>query len=210
MRPPEMAYSPAYHQAQGSLGPVPKSILAPHSRRSLESPEQAHPAPLRPSDEWTPAGDVSPRSSGLRGSYAYSPETSRRQSRVEDGAPATRILLSSSGATYKEARSSSWADQPSVMSAEQPATPRARKRDGPEYERADDGQDALLMLVSPPPLSKHRHGLSDHLVVPPLSPRPDILALRQPLHLLRALLRNPLLPSASLLNISLSPQHELQ
>lgn len=150
MRPPEMSYSPAYHQAQGSLGAVPKSILAPHSRRSLESPEQAHPGPLRPSDEWTPAGDVSPRSSGLRESYAYSPETSQRQSRVEDGVPGTRILLSSSGATYnKEERShSSWADRPSLMSAEQSGTPRARKRGVPEHVHADDGQDALLMLVS--------------------------------------------------------------
>lgn len=209
MRPPEMSYSPAYHQAQDPVSSVPNPILAPRPRRSLEYPEQAHPGPLRPSDEWTPPCDVSPRSSGLRGSHVYSPEQSRRPSQVEDGLPVTRILVSSSGAKHKEERSrSSWADQPSLMSAEQVGTPRAQKRGVPEDASTDYGQDALLMLVSLYS-SDHEHVLSNQLAVPTLCPCPDILPLRLSLHLLRTPLRNPLLASPSLPNITLPPQHDL-
>lgn len=148
MRPPEMSYSPAYHQAQDSLGSATHSILVPRSRRSLEYPEPSHQGPPRPSDEWTPASDVSPRSSSPWGSHAYPSEATRRESRAEDGSPVSRVLVSSSGATHKEESSGgSWADQPSSMAAEQLDTPRAHKRGVPDEASADDSQDALLMLV---------------------------------------------------------------
>lgn len=157
MRTPEMSHSPAYHQAQDSHGSVPHSIFASRHSRSLEYPEQARPAPLRPSDEWVPACDISPRSSVRRGSHTYSPEASQRQFGLDDGSPVTRIVVSSSGATHKEERSrSSWADQPSLVSAEQVSTPRAHKRGVSEEVAADDSQDALLMLVSLH-FSSHKH-----------------------------------------------------
>lgn len=147
MRPPEMTYSPAYHQAQDPLRAAPASILASRPCRSLDSPEPSHSVPQRPSDEWTPGFDVSPRSSGRRGSHTYSPEASRRQSRVDDGSQISRILVSSSGAVHKEERGN-WADQPSLISEERLGTPRAHKRGMPEDVPVDQGQDALLMLVS--------------------------------------------------------------
>lgn len=71
----------------------------------------------------------------------------------------TRIVVSSSGGTHKEERSrNSWADQPSLMSAEQVSTPRVHKRGVSEEVPADDSQDALLMLVSLH-FSSHKHNL---------------------------------------------------
>ena len=147
MRPPEMSYSPAYHQAQDPLRAVPASILAPRPCQSLGSSDLSHSDPQHPSDEWTPGFDVSPRSSGPRGSHTYSPEASRRQSRVDDSAQVSRVLISSSGAAHKEERGS-WADRPSLMSAEQLSSPRAQKRGIPDDGPVDQSQDALLMLVS--------------------------------------------------------------
>lgn len=61
----------------------------------------------------------------------------------------TRILASSSSVAQKEESSQiSWADQPSFMSAEQAGSLRGHERDASEDVSGDDGQDALLMLVS--------------------------------------------------------------
>lgn len=150
MRPPEMSYSPAFHQTQDSHSSLPHSAVPPRPCHIREFPKQALPAPLRPSDEWTPACDVSPSSSGQRESHIYSPKTSRRPSWVDDDSPATQIVISSSGAINKEERSlrSSWADRPSLMSAEQGSTPLAHKRGASDVVPVDDSQDALVMLVS--------------------------------------------------------------
>jgi len=148
MRPPEMSYSPAYHQAQDPLRAAPVPILAPRPCRSRDSPERSHSHSglQRPSDEWPPGFDVSPRSSGPRGSHTYSSEASRPQSRVDDGSQVSRVLVSGSGTVHKEERGS-WADQPSLMSAEQLNTPRAHKRGIVDDAPVDQAQDALLMLV---------------------------------------------------------------
>ncbi|KAJ5666417.1 uncharacterized protein N7477_008865 [Penicillium maclennaniae] len=145
MRPPEMSYTPVYKQAQDPLGAVPASILAPRPRHSSGSPDMSLPDTQHTSDEWTPGFDVSPRSSSPQGSHAYSPEASRRQSRVDDSSQVSRILVSRSGAAHKEERGS-WADQPSLMSAEQLSSSRAQKRGVPDDNPVDKGQDALLML----------------------------------------------------------------
>ncbi|KAJ5133189.1 hypothetical protein N7526_004554 [Penicillium atrosanguineum] len=145
MPPPEMSYSPAYHQAQAPLRAVPASIIAPRPCQTLGSPDPSHSGPQHPSDEWTPGFDISPRSSGPRGSHTYSPEASRRQSRVDDGSQMSRVLVSSSGAAHREERGS-WADQPSLISADQLSSPRAQKRVVPDDIPVDQSQDALLML----------------------------------------------------------------
>lgn len=147
MRPPEMSYSPAYNQAQDPLRAVPASVLAPRPGHPLGTPDLSYSSPQHPSDEWTPSFDVSPRSSGPRGSHTYSPEASRRQSRVDDSSQVSRVLVSSSGANHKEERGS-WADQPSLMSAEQLSSPRGQKPGVPDDGPVDQSQDALLMLVS--------------------------------------------------------------
>lgn len=97
-----------------------------------------------------PACDDSSGSSGQRESAIYSPKTSRRPSWVDDDSPATRIVISSSGAAHREERSlrSSSADRPSLMSAEQGSVSLAHKRGASEVVPADDSQDALVMLVS--------------------------------------------------------------
>lgn len=150
MRPLEMSYSPAYHQTQDSISSVPNSIFAARPYRSVQYPEQAYAGgPMRCSDEWMSTYEVSPPSSSPRGSHAYSPETSRRHSRVDDGSPVTRILASSSSVAQKEERSqSSWTDQPSLMSAEHGGSHQVHGRSVSENASRDDGQDALLMLVS--------------------------------------------------------------
>lgn len=150
MRSPEMSYGPAYRQAQDSLSSVPRSIFASGPCRSVKYPEQAHPGdPLHRSDEWMPACEASSPPSSPRGSHVYSPEASRRHSRVEDGSPVTRILVSSSSVARKDERSgSSWADRPSLMSAEQAGSLRGHELHASEDLSSDDGQDALLMLVS--------------------------------------------------------------
>lgn len=146
MRSPEMSYSPAYHQGQGNLGMTNNSIRAPPPRRSPDHPEPKYSSPSRPSFDST-SYDASPRSSGPRGSNTYSPEASRRASRVDEEPVVTRVVIPSSP-THKEERSrGSWADQPSSMSGEQSSTSRTHKRTSPDDNRADDGQDALLMLV---------------------------------------------------------------
>lgn len=147
MRSPEMSYSPAYHQGQDPLGIRSNSNRAPPPRRSPDHPEPKHTSSIRPSFESIPH-EVSPRSSGPRGSHAYSPEASRRASRVEEDLTVTRVVVPS-GPAHKEERSrGSWADQPSLMSGEQSTTSRNHKRTSPDDNRADDSQDALLMLVS--------------------------------------------------------------
>lgn len=150
MRPPEMSYSPAFYQTQDSDSSVPHSVFAPRPCHTREFSKQAHPALFRPSDEWTPACDVSPSSSGQRESHIYSPKISRRPSWVDDDSPVTRIVISSSGAINKEEQSlrSSWADRPSLMSAEQGSAPLAHKRGASDVVPVDDSQDALVMLVS--------------------------------------------------------------
>ncbi|OQE31180.1 hypothetical protein PENSTE_c001G05882 [Penicillium steckii] len=145
MRSPEMSYSPAYHQGQDPLGIRTNSIRAPPPRRSPDHPEPKYTNSIRPSFESIPH-EVSPRSSGPRGSHAYSPEASRRASRVEEDPAVTRGVVPS-GPAHKEERSrGSWADQPSLMSGEQSTTSRSHKRMSPDDNRADDSQDALLML----------------------------------------------------------------
>lgn len=97
------------------------------------------------------AHDVSPRTSGPRGSQAHSPETSRRASRVGD--EVVQSVTVANG--FKEGRSrGSW--QPSLMSGEQTRVP---KRGGvADATSSDGGQDALLMLVS---LSRLEDGISN-------------------------------------------------
>ncbi|KAJ5702944.1 hypothetical protein N7488_010492 [Penicillium malachiteum] len=139
MPPPEMSYSPAYHQAKDPVGVAP--IMAPRpSRPSLEYPEPSHPSPLR-SAEWM-THDVSPRISGLRGSHVHSLEASRRASQI--GEDAVTPVLVTNGSSHKEERSrGSWADQPSLMSGDHS---RANQRNIPEVAPSDGGEDALLML----------------------------------------------------------------
>lgn len=133
MRAPEMTYSPAYHQGRDSLKTAPSSRTPDPTHRSSPS-------------EWT-GFDVSPRPSGPRGTHAHSPEASRRQSRVDDET-VTRIVASP-GAAYKEERSrGSWADRPSLMSADHSSSSRTHKRSVPETAPVDESHDALLMLVS--------------------------------------------------------------
>lgn len=146
MRPPEMSYSPAYNQGQDTLGMTSNSIRAPLPHRSPDHSEPKHSRPIRPSSEWT-SYDVSPRSSGPRGSHAYSPEASRRASRVEDDSAVTRVVVPSSAAHKEERSRGSWADQPSLMSGEHSSNSRSYKRTSPVDNRADDSQDALLMVV---------------------------------------------------------------
>ncbi|KAJ5175910.1 uncharacterized protein N7482_001787 [Penicillium canariense] len=145
MRPPEMSYSPAYHQGQDRLGAAARSsILPPLPSRSLEHTEPSHPGP-RPSIDGTPH-DVSPRSSGPRGSLTQSPEASRRASRVDDDSYVTRVVVSG-GVIHKGERSrGSWADQPSLMSVDHSGTPRTQKRGVAIEGPVVDSQDALLML----------------------------------------------------------------
>jgi hypothetical protein len=143
-----MSYSPAYHQAQDPLRATPASILASRPRQSLDTPERSRLGPQRPSNERAAGFDVSPRSSSQRGSQTYSPGASPRQSRVDDSSQVSRGLVSSSGLAHKEERGS-WADQPSLMSAEQLSSLRAQKRSIPDDTPVDQGQDALLMLVRP-------------------------------------------------------------
>jgi hypothetical protein len=148
MRPPEMSYSPAYYQGQDALGAAARnSIIGPLPDRSMESPDPNYPASWRPSVDGTPY-EGSLRSSGPRRSLALSPEASRRSSRVDNESPVTRVVVSG-GVIHKEERSrGSWADQPSLMSADHSGTPRTQKRGGPVDIPAVDSQDALLMLVS--------------------------------------------------------------
>lgn len=139
MRAPEMSYSPAYHQGRDAVGPTRSPLPSP--------PEPGHSGPPHSSSEWT-GFDVSPRHSGPRGPHAYSPEASRRASRVDDDPAVTRVVVSP-GATHKEERRSrgSWADQPSLMSGDHSSS-RTPKRSAPETAPVDYSQDALLMLVS--------------------------------------------------------------
>jgi hypothetical protein len=146
MRSPEMSHTPAYHQGQGTIGMTNNSIRAPPPRRSPDHPEPKYPSPTRPSFE-SKSYDVSPRSSGPRGSNAYSPEASRRPSRVEDDPVVTRIVVPTSPAHKEERSRGSWADQPSLMPGEQSSASRNHKRSSPDDNSSDDGQDALLMLV---------------------------------------------------------------
>lgn len=147
MRPPEMSYSPAYHQGQDPLGTAARnSILAPLPDRPLETPDPSHPGPWRHSIDGTPY-EGSLRSSGPRRSH-QSREASRRSSRVDNEAFVTRVVVSG-GVVHKEERPrGSWADQPSLMSADHSGTRRTQKRGGPVDMPAVDSQDALLMLVS--------------------------------------------------------------
>ncbi|KAJ5925118.1 hypothetical protein N7454_007757 [Penicillium verhagenii] len=110
MSPPEMSYSPAYHQAQGPAASI--TTPSPLIRSAPEQPKPIPSSPLRSSD-WM-AHDVSPRNSIPRGSHSHSPETSRRASKVgEEGVKPVTVTNGSN----KEARSpGSW--QPSLMSGE--------------------------------------------------------------------------------------------
>ncbi|KAF3394255.1 hypothetical protein F1880_004746 [Penicillium rolfsii] len=146
MRSPEMSYNPAYHQGQDPLGAAARnSIIAPLPDRSLATPDPSHPAAWRPSVDGTPY-EGSPRSSGPRRSLAQSPEASQRSSRVDNESPVSRVVVSG-GMLYKEERSQgSWADQPSLMSADHSGTLRTHKRGGPVDIPAVDSQDALLMI----------------------------------------------------------------
>ena len=139
MRAPEMSYSPAYHQGRDAVGPTRSPLPSP--------PEPGQTGPPHSSSEWT-GFDISPRHSGPRGPHAYSPEASRRASRVDDDPAVTRVVVSP-GATHKEERRSrgSWADQPSLMSGDHSSS-RTPKRSAPETAPVDYSQDALLMLVS--------------------------------------------------------------
>ncbi|KAJ5758618.1 hypothetical protein N7520_005774 [Penicillium odoratum] len=131
MSPPEMSYSPAYHQAQGR-------IIPPLVPSSLEHPKSVYSSPL-PSSEWM-AHDVSPRTSGPRGSQAHSPQTSPRASRVGD--EGVKPVTVTNGSPKEERSGGSW--QPSLMSGEHTRVP---KRAGvPEATSSDAGQDAFLML----------------------------------------------------------------
>ncbi|KAJ5081916.1 hypothetical protein NUU61_010180 [Penicillium alfredii] len=152
MRPPEMSYSPAYHQDQGPLTTtLPRHsihIPAPAARRSQDhsSPPSAG---TRPSADW-PAHDASPRA-GPRSlpyhSQPAEPSWPGPGPRGEDDPVVTRASLSS--AAYKEDRPrGSWADPPSLMSGDQstPSTSRVHKRGIPDDDPSDASQDALLML----------------------------------------------------------------
>ncbi|KAJ5907703.1 hypothetical protein N7495_000385 [Penicillium taxi] len=147
MRPPEMSYSPAYHKAQAQV-PISteRPLIVPRTRRSPDLPNSSHSGLPRPSNDW--GHSVRPHTSpSLQGSHAYSLEASRRQSRVEDDIPVTRIVVSGAGLSHQEKPSrSSWADQPSLMSASNSGTPRTHNRGVPDAASRDKGQDALLML----------------------------------------------------------------
>lgn len=147
MRSPEMSYSPAYHQGRDPLRAAARnSILTPLPDRSLETPDPSRQGLRRPSIDGTPY-EGSPRSSGPRRSL-QSREASRRSSRVDNEALVTRVVVSG-GVGHKEERSrGSWADQPSLISADHLCTPRTQKQGGPVDIPAVDSQDALLMLVS--------------------------------------------------------------
>jgi hypothetical protein len=139
MPPSEMSYSPAYYKSKDVAGTAP-SILPHASRPPVERPEPSHSSPQRASGGTT--HDVSPRTSGPRGSHAYSPQASRRPSRVGDDVP-TPILVTNNLAHKEERSRGSWADQPSLMSGEHSRT---NKRASSDIATSDGGQDALLML----------------------------------------------------------------
>lgn len=191
MSPPEMSYSPAYHQAQGLVGTIPSPL------NPLEHPEPSYSRPLRSSQF---AHDVSPRTSGPRGSHAHSPETSRRASRVGDEAVQPVTVANGS----KEGRSrGSW--QPSLMSGEQT---RVSKRGGvPDVISSDGGQDALLMLVRLFLLEDNIDPLilTTH-VVPAICSGSTILLRCLHIHLLRHHLRHTHLTCPSLFYLSIPSQ----
>ena len=140
MRPPEMSYSPAYRQAQGPLGSIPP-VLARPPRRPQQYTRSTHTGPSHPSELM--GRDGSPRTSGPRGSHTHSREAPRRASPTDGDAIVIPIVVTN-GSTHKEERSrGSWADRPSLMSAEHSASPRTPNRAAP----SNAGPDALLMLV---------------------------------------------------------------
>ena len=201
-----MSYSPAYHNAKPPLDTSP--ISSRPIRASLERPEPSHPSPIRPS-AWT-TRDVSPRTSGPRGSHISS-GASRRESAVGDEA-VTPVLVTN-GSTHKEGRSpGSWADQqPSLMSGEHS---RSNQRAVPEAV-TEGGQDAVLMLVgsiytfSPYELwsIQCRSLVLTPRVVPTISPCPTLLLRRLCIHFLRNHLCHPNLALTTLLNLSIPPQN---
>ncbi|KAI2789168.1 hypothetical protein POX_e07196 [Penicillium oxalicum] len=146
MRAPEMTYSPAFHQGQDPLSAATRnSILGPLPDRSVEPSDQSRPGSWRPSADGSPY-EGSLRSSHPRRSLAQSPHASRRSSRAENDVPVTRVVVSG-GVLYKEENSrGSWADQPSLMSADHSSPPRKHKRGAAGDLPAVDAQDALLML----------------------------------------------------------------
>lgn len=199
-----MSYSPAYHNAKPPLDTSP--ISSRPIRASLERPEPSHPSPIRPS-AWT-TRDVSPRTSGPRGSHISS-GASRRESAVGDEA-VTPVLVTN-GSTHKEGRSpGSWADQqPSLMSGEHS---RSNQRAVPEAV-TEGGQDAVLMLVCLYTLLSHEASIQCRSlvltprVVPTISPCPTLLLRRLRIHFLCNHLCHPNLPITTLLNLSIPPQN---
>ncbi|KAJ5484090.1 hypothetical protein N7539_005886 [Penicillium diatomitis] len=147
MQAPEMTYSPAFLQGQGPLNTAPRSsILGPLPDRSADPLDQSRPGSWRPSvDGGHYEGSL--QSSHPRRSLAQSPQTSRRSSRAENDVAVTRVVVPG-GVLYKDERSqSSWADHPSLMSADQPPPPRKGKRGVATDIPAVQGQDALLILL---------------------------------------------------------------
>lgn len=185
---PEMSYSPAYRQAQDrSASPT----MARPPLQSMDYPEPSHQRPPRPSSERR-HHDSSPRSSGPRPSRTYSPPTSTYP--MEEETPVTQVVLAN-GSSYKERPSrSSWADQPSLISAEHSGTTRARKRGASDDREPDGGQNALLLLVCDPLILILRNvGLSvlTPPVVPTLGPRSRLLVGRNDLYIIRITIRHP-------------------
>lgn len=149
MRSPEMSYSPAYYHDQG---PNPRSSIVTPPPATRHSQEQSsvlgHPVGESRTSSPIPSRDASPRTSGSRQHRVYHTQT--LGGTAWPGSDARDGGSTLSGAHKEERATSSWADQPSVMSGElsNPSITRVRKRPISNVEIiTNEGQDALLMLV---------------------------------------------------------------
>ncbi|CDM37100.1 hypothetical protein DTO013E5_9324 [Penicillium roqueforti] len=148
MRSPEMSYSPAYYHDQG---PNPRSSIVTPPPATRHSQEQSsvlgHPVGESRTSSPIPSRDASPRTSGSRQHRVYHTQT--LGGTAWPGSDARDGGSTLSGAHKEERATSSWADQPSVMSGElsNPSITRVRKRPISNVEIiTNEGQDALLML----------------------------------------------------------------
>ncbi|KAJ5123928.1 uncharacterized protein N7515_007753 [Penicillium bovifimosum] len=157
MPSPEMSYSPAYYQGQGSLGTThPRSSIVtppPAARRSQEQSVLGHAV-----DGSRPVSPLSnhstrPSNSSSRANRVHHNQTLGGSSwpglepREVNTIPASGST--SSGAPKEERTRSSWADRPSLVTGEHsnPSIIRVRKRPIPDDGIiTHDGHDALLML----------------------------------------------------------------
>ncbi|KAJ5554831.1 hypothetical protein N7535_007275 [Penicillium sp. DV-2018c] len=158
MPSPEMSYSPAYYQGQGSLGTThPRSSIATPPQAARRSQEQyvlGHPlgesrpaSPLsnhstRPSNSSSRANRVHHNQTAGGSSW---PGSEPREVGTIPGPGST-----SSGAPKEDRTRSSWADRPSLVPGENSDASiiRVRKRPIPDDGMiTHEGHDALLMLV---------------------------------------------------------------